>query len=69
MPTRYIAVKDSEPKARPLVVAVRTFEGKEGENLSFWVKQIEMSIDSALCLNEQQKVVIALSELGGRALD
>ena len=69
MPTRYIAVPDSEPKARPLVVAVRTFEGKEGENLPFWVKQMEMSIDSALCLNEQQKVAMALSKLGGRALD
>ena len=66
---RYISVPDSEPKARPLVVAVRTFEGKEGENLPFWVKQMEMSIDSALCLNEQQKVAMALSKLGGRALD
>ena len=67
--TRYISAADSEPKARPLVVAVRTFEGKEGENLPFWVKQMEMSIDSALCLNEQQKVAMALSKLGGRALD
>ena len=67
--TRYISVPDSEPKARPLVVAVRTFEGKEGENHPFWVKQMEMSIDSALCLNEQQKVAMALSKLGGRALD
>ena len=38
--TRYISVPDSEPKARPLVVAVRTFESKEGENLPICVKQM-----------------------------
>ena len=28
--TRYVSVPNSEPKARPLVVAVRIFEGKAG---------------------------------------
>ena len=48
MPTRSISLPDSEPKARPLPVNMKTFVEKEGENLSFWIKQMEMSIDCAL---------------------
>ena len=46
--TRDISVPDSEPRARPLTVNVKIFEGKERENLPIWVKQMEMSINSAL---------------------
>ena len=67
MPTRYISVPESEPKARPLAVSVPTFEGKAEKKLSFWIKQMQMAIASALFLTEPQKVATAISELGCRA--
>ena len=65
--TRYVSVPDSDPKARPLTVSIPTFDGKEGETLPFWVKQMQMAINSALFLTEPQKVAMAISKLGGRA--
>ncbi|KAG2974945.1 hypothetical protein PC121_g23442 [Phytophthora cactorum] len=58
-------VKPSHQK--PLRLKVSPYEGKEDENLHFWVREVELAVDTALISTEQLRVAFALSNLSGRA--
>ncbi|POM76975.1 Gag protein, partial [Phytophthora palmivora] len=40
---------------------VNPYEGKEGENLHFWVREVELAMDAALISTERLRVALALS--------
>ena len=77
MPTHYIpqsvcpcgvcGVLEANPKARPLTLSVNTFEGKEGDNLLLWIREVEMAMHSAMLETEHQKVVLDVFELSCRS--
>ena len=67
MPTRFGAVPDQEAKPRPLKVDVKSYSGKEGENLILWIREVEMAITSGLISLDQQQVSLAISKLDVRA--
>ncbi|POM79311.1 Gag protein [Phytophthora palmivora] len=58
-------IKPAQPK--PLRLKVNPYEGKEGENIHFWVREVELVMDAALISRERLRVTFVLSNLGGQA--
>ncbi|POM76491.1 Gag protein [Phytophthora palmivora] len=54
-------------QCKPLRLNVNPYQGKEGENLHFWFREVELAMDAALISTERLRVAFALSNLGGRA--
>ncbi|POM77173.1 Gag protein, partial [Phytophthora palmivora] len=54
-------MKPAQPK--PLWLNVNPFQGKEGENLHFWVREVELAMDAALIPTERLRVAFALSNV------
>jgi hypothetical protein len=49
------------------MLKVPFFEGKEGENLLFWFKEVELAFEAGLIKDERVRVTFAMSKLSGRA--
>ncbi|POM57997.1 Gag protein [Phytophthora palmivora] len=59
-------LKPAQPK--PLMLKINPYEGKEGKNLHFWVREIGLAMDAALISTERLRVAFALSNLGENPL-
>uniref|UniRef100_H3H1J0 CCHC-type domain-containing protein n=1 Tax=Phytophthora ramorum TaxID=164328 RepID=H3H1J0_PHYRM len=65
-----LQVSVAEPKPvqpKPLRLTVPAFEGKEGENLHFWIREVEIAMRAGLISDQGLRVAFALSNLSGRA--
>ena len=69
MPTRFVVMTDGEAKPRSLRVDVKHYSGKEGGNLTLWIREMKMAMRSSLISLEHQRVSLAISKLYGRARD
>ncbi|POM70625.1 Gag protein, partial [Phytophthora palmivora] len=49
---------------KPLRLKVNPYEGKEGENLHFWVREVALAMDAALISTKRLQVAFALSNIG-----
>ncbi|POM63381.1 Gag protein [Phytophthora palmivora] len=58
-------LKPAQPK--PLWHKINSYEGEEGENLHFWVREVELAMDAALISTERLRIAFALSNMGGRS--
>ncbi|KAI9983488.1 hypothetical protein PInf_007519 [Phytophthora infestans] len=61
------AAEANSPHLKPIRLKAKPYEGKEGKNLHFWVREVELAMDAALISTEQLRVAFALSNLSGRA--
>ncbi|OWZ03408.1 Gag Polyprotein [Phytophthora megakarya] len=57
-------LQSASSRRNPLRMSVKSFEGKKGENLMLWIRDIEMAMSSAL-LHTEPRVVLAVSKLSG----
>ena len=58
---------ESSLKPTPMKIKVSPFSGVEGENLTFWFREVELALSAALIRNERSKVTFAISNMQGRA--
>ena len=58
---------DEEAKPSSLRVNVKPYSGKEGGNITLWIREIEMALRFGLISLEHQQVSLAISKLDGRA--
>lgn len=52
---------------KPLNVKVSVYNGKEGENLLFWTREVELALQAGQIEDPRKQVIFAISQMGGRA--